>query len=469
MDQETDSPSIEALFKSLKAESFSLRHEPVRNRKTRLLRLKQWLHTNLNRLNEAAYADLRKPQVEFNAIEILYVFNEIKTALKHLDQWARPKLVDAPVEMLGTRSEICFEPRGICLIISPWNYPFSLNVGPLVSAIAAGNTVVLKPSELTPHISSEISRMVNEVFDRKVVAVIEGGADVSKQLLRLPFDHIFFTGSSRVGKLVMKAAAENLASVTLELGGKSPAIVTNTARIKDAAQRIAVSKFVNAGQTCVAPDYVCVDEKIVDEFINQLIHYIKYHFADKSTFTKIINQDHFNRLDDLVTDAIAKGATVVYREDCNPATLSFFPVLLTNVTPNSRIMEEEIFGPILPVVSYSKLEETIVQINTQPKPLGLYLFSQSEKERKSVFERTSSGGMCVNDCAIQFLHHRLPFGGVNSSGFGKSHGHAGYLAFSNVKPVLRQANGLTIAKFLYPPYRPFTKKLLNGFLKLFHR
>ena len=466
---ESTNLSFEILFKSLKAKSYDLRQEPIEERKIRLLRLKQWLHTNLNRLNEAAYADLRKPEIEFNAIEILHVFNEIKVALKHLDQWTRPKLVDAHIEMLGTRSEICFEPRGVCLVISPWNYPFSLSVGPLVSAIAAGNCVVLKPSELAPHISSEIRRMVKEVFDPAVVVAIVSDAEVSKELLKLPFDHIFFTGSSHVGKLVMKAAAENLTSVTLELGGKSPAIVTTTARIKEAAQRIVVSKFVNAGQTCVAPDYVLVDEKIADTFISQLISFIKYHFADKSTFTKNINQDHFNRLNDLVEDALEKGASITYSEECNPTTLSFFPLLLTSIPPNSRIMEEEIFGPVLPVVTYSKLEEAIVQINTQPKPLGLYLFSQSGKEKKIVLDRTSSGGVCVNDCAIQFLHHGLPFGGVNSSGIGKSHGHAGFLAFSNEKSILRQSNGLTVAKFLYPPYKLLTKKLLNIFIKVFHR
>jgi aldehyde dehydrogenase (NAD+) len=221
MESETQGPSIDTLFKSQKAKSYDLRLESIRERKIRLLTLKRWLHSNLNQLNEAAYADLRKPEVEFNAIEILYVFNEIKTAIKHLDQWARPKLVNAPIEMLGTRSEICFEPRGVCLIISPWNYPFSLSIGPLISAISAGNTIMLKPSEQTPHISGEIKRMANEIFDPKVVVVIEGDAEVSTELLKLPFDHIFFTGSQRVGKLVMKAAAENLASITLELGGKS--------------------------------------------------------------------------------------------------------------------------------------------------------------------------------------------------------------------------------------------------------
>jgi aldehyde dehydrogenase (NAD+) len=267
----------------------------------------------------------------------------------------------------------------------------------------------------------------------------------------------------------MKAAAENLASITLELGGKSPAIVTNTARIKDAAQRIAVSKFVNAGQTCVAPDYVLVDKNIAEEFVSQLIHYIKYHFADKNMFAKIVSDNHFNRLNELVSDAIDRGASVAYSEEVNPATHSFFPVVLTNVPPNSRIMEEEIFGPILPVVIFSALDEAIGVIITQPKPLGLYIFSQSNKEKKNILERTSSGGACINDCAIQFLHHALPFGGVNSSGIGKSHGHAGFLAFSNEKPVLKQSNGLTITRFLYPPYKPIAKKLLNGFLKVFHR
>lgn len=464
-----DLETLSRIFNSLKLKSYELRKESISIRKIKLKKLKHWINKNVRQLSEAAYADLGKPEVEFNAIEILYVLNEIEATLNSLDQWTKPELVDATLEMFGTRSSIIYEPRGVCLIIAPWNYPFSLCVGPLVSAIAAGNVIILKPSEITTHISSEIKRMATEVFDSTVVYVAEGGEEISNQLLKLPFDHIFFTGSSRVGKIVMKAAAEHLTSITLELGGKSPAIVTRTARIKEAAQRIAVSKFVNAGQTCVAPDYVLIDERSVKEFIKHLIHFTKHHFANKSDFTKIATKHHFERLTKLVNDAVKDGASIVYKEEGDASTQLFSPVILTDVSITNSIMQEEIFGPVLPVVTYSDFDEAIGQINTHSKPLGLYIFSQSSNERKELLYRTSSGGACINDCAIQFLHNKLPFGGVNSSGIGKSHGHAGFLAFSNIKPVLIQRNGFTVSKLLYPPYKPLTSKILNVVLRLFHR
>ena len=461
--------TIKEAFSTLRKKSIELRSEKIGNRKNRLNALKDWIHRNNAPLQAAVYADLRKPEIEFDAIEILYVLNEIKGALKNLDQWTKPKPVDATVEMIGTRSSIHYEPKGVCLIISPWNYPFSLCISPLVSALAAGNTIILKPSELTPHVSSEIKRMTMELFDPSIVLVIEGGVEVSTELLKLPFDHIFFTGSPQVGKLVMRAAAENLTSVTLELGGKSPAIVTRTAKLDDAAQRIAVSKFINAGQTCVAPDYVLVEESIAEKFIERLIHFTRSSFADKSVFPKIVSKKHFDRLNELMRDAIDKGASVPLNDLSDGSTGSFYPSILTNVSLSSKVMQEEIFGPILPIRTFSKLEHTIELINSLPKPLGLYIFSQSKRERELILQGTSSGGVCINDCSIQFLHPNLPFGGVNTSGIGKAHGYSGFLAFSNEKPVLRQRSGFTSVKILYPPYTRRIQKLLKTFLKLFYR
>jgi aldehyde dehydrogenase (NAD+) len=456
-------------FTSLRQRSLELRSEPLRNRRRRLEALREWIHNNQTALHQAVFADLKKPEVEFKAIELLYVLNEIKMAVNSLEEWCRPKPVDATLEMLGTRSYITYEPRGVCLVISPWNYPFSLCVSPLISALAAGNTVMLKPSEMTPHVSAEIKRMGKEVFDPSIVTVVEGGPEISGELLKLPFDHIFFTGSPKIGKIVMKAAAENLASLTLELGGKSPAIVTRSAKLRDAVERIAVSKFVNAGQTCVAPDYVLVEEAVVEEFIQELENYTRIAFADKSQFPKIVSRKHFDRLNELMEDAVESGASIVLNQLPNHSAEEFYPTILRNVSLSSRLMQEEIFGPILPVLTFTNIQDAIAIINSKPKPLGLYFFSQSKRERELILKNTTSGGVCINDCSIQFLHNKLPFGGVNTSGFGKSHGYAGFLTFSNEKPVLKQRSGFTSVKILYPPYTGRIQKLLNTFIKLFYR
>ena len=391
-----------------------------------------------------------------------------------LNSWSTPKKVDAPITLLGTRSFIQYEPRGVCLIISPWNYPFSLCIGPLVSALAAGNAVVLKPSELTPHVSTVIKNMVNETFDPSVVSVIEGGAEISQQLLKLPFDHIFFTGSPAIGKVVMKAAAENLTSVTLELGGKSPVIVTDSACLKDAAQRIAFTKFVNNGQTCVAPDYVLVDEKIATSFTQELIGQTKKLFTEHNEpfeaskhYCRIVNEKHFLRLNDLLRDSLEHGAKLEFGGMVNSSTRFIHPIVLSKVPLVARVMEEEIFGPILPIVTYQNLETAIEIINSKPKALALYIFSEKDNIQQQILHETSAGGVCINDCGIQFMQHNLPFGGVNNSGIGKSHGYFGFMAFSNEKGVLKQRSGFTSIKIFYPPYTERVKNIMNWFLKLF--
>lgn len=463
----------EAFSKHKKAVA-GLRTELISKRKERLVKLKDWIHANRKAIHEAMHSDFQKNPTEVDTIELYHVLAEIKNTLSNLDVWARPKKVDAPITMLGTRSFIQYEPRGVSLIISPWNYPFSLSVGPLVSALAAGNAVVLKPSEMTPHVAGVISRMVKEIFDPEVVSCFEGGPEVSTQLLKLPFDHIFFTGSPTIGKVVMKAAAENLASVTLELGGKSPVIVTRSARVKDAAQRIAFTKFVNNGQTCLAPDYVLVDEKLKDEFTKKLIEQIKLLFAEKdksfeesSNYCRIVNEKHFTRLNDIVSDALNNGAQMELGGSVNPNTRFIHPIVLTNVSPSSRVMEEEIFGPILPIVTYKKIEEAIAIVNGKPKALALYIFTNDSRTQTKILQETSAGGVCVNDCGIHFFQHNLPFGGVNNSGIGKSHGHYGFLTFSNEKPVLKQRGGITTIRPFLPPYTEFSRRFMDWFLKLF--
>jgi aldehyde dehydrogenase (NAD+) len=426
------------------------------------------------RIHTAMDADFRKASQEVDAIEIFHVLNEIKEAGAHLEQWTSPKKVDAPLTMLGTRSVITYEPKGVCLIIAPWNYPFSLTVGPLVSALAAGNSVIVKPSEMTPNVARLLKDMAQTLFPVEEVALFEGDAQLSQELLKLPFDHIFFTGSPTVGKIVMKAAAENLTSVTLELGGKSPTIVCSDANLREAAERIAVGKFVNNGQTCIAPDYVLVHESVAGKFTELVAQKTKSFFAEvgqemenSTSYCRVVNDKHFTRLTSLLEDAVLKGAKLELNGKHNPVTRFMHPVIVSNVSPDARILEEEIFGPILPVLKFSKLEEAIAFINARPKPLALYVFTRKKHNEDAILASTSSGGVCINDCGIHFLHHKLPFGGVNHSGIGKSHGHEGFLAFSNQKPVLRQRSGLTSVRAFYPPYTNRSRKLMDWFLKFF--
>jgi aldehyde dehydrogenase (NAD+) len=472
--EKQDLAQIQAAFNNQRKASSEFRTEPVGNRAARLKKLRSWIKSNRTAIQQAVYRDFCKPAAEVDTTEIFPALDEIKVALDNLYQWTTPKKVDAPITLIGTRAEVVYEPKGLCLIISPWNYPFNLSVGPLVSALAAGNNAIIKPSEYTPNTSTLLKKMCEEVFDSKTVTVIEGGPEVSQALLALPFDHIFFTGSPAVGKIVMKAAAENLTSVTLELGGKSPTIVTPSAKIKEAAQRIAVGKFINNGQTCIAPDYLLVHESVADRLIENLKEQIQKLFSggqkniiESPDYARIVNQNHFNRLNDLIQDAITRGAKVDLTGPVEKEQRFIHPMILSNVSMNARIMEEEIFGPILPIVKYKTMDEAIGVINAKPKPLALYIFGDNREERRRVQQETSSGAICINDCAIQFLHLNLPFGGVNNSGIGKSHGHFGFLAFSNEKPVLRQRNGITSFTFFYPPYTAFVGRLINWLLKLF--
>ncbi len=469
-------PALQERFLSLKKKSQAFRSDSSEMRKARLRKLRDWILSNRTAIQEALYADFQKPPAEVDAIELFGVLSEIRHALVNLDNWMSPKKVGTPLTMFGTRSHIQCEPKGICLIIAPWNYPFLLCAGPLVSALAAGNTVFIKPSEQTPSVSAIVSKMVREVFEPSVACCYEGGSEMSQQLLRLPFDHIFFTGSQAVGKVVMRAASENLTSVTLELGGKSPAIIAADARIGEAAERTAVSKFVNNGQTCIAPDYILVDETVAEQYIAELTKSIGDLFMDEnksfdrsSNYCRIVNDAHFQRLDKILREAISDGAKVRMGGAHDAATRFFYPTVLSNVASTSTIMEEEIFGPILPIITFRNLSDAIDTVNKFPKPLALYVFSQSTKVQTQVLAETSSGGACINDCGIHFFQHNLPFGGVNQSGAGKAHGYNGFLEFSNQKSILKQRNGLTSVKMLYPPYTRRSEKIINWIFRFLSR
>lgn len=466
------SERIYALFERQKTKSMALRSGTIRERKEVLRKLRAWIMSHREGLREAVYKDFRKPPMEVETSELFPVLGEINQALEQLDNWARPQKVDAPITYLGTRTEIRYEPKGTCLIIGPWNYPFNLFMGPLVSCLAAGNTAILKPSEMTPHTSAFIAKLVSEVFDSDRVVVVEGDASVATELLKLPFDHIFFTGSPVVGKIVMRAAAENLTSVTLELGGKSPAIIDSSANLADTAKRITFGKFLNNGQTCIAPDYVLIDEKLKPAFIDLLRTNIHALFGNRgavneqsSDYCRIVNKRNFNRLHNLVQEAIQGGAKPVITGEANPETNFFPPTVLTDVPLDAAIMEEEIFGPVLPVIGLVQMSEAITIINKKPKPLSLYIFSYRGKFREEILQQTSAGAVCINDCVLQFTHPNVPFGGVNNSGLGKAHGRYGFMAFSNEKPVIRQKRGITNAYLFYPPYTGLKQKMLNFLLK----
>jgi len=469
-----DTQQMLAIFEKQKRRSLLLRSELLSDRKKRLVEFESFLLKNKHRVSEAVFNDFRKPRTESDISEVYPVLTEIRHTLTRLSDWAKPQKIDAPLTYLGTQSEVRYEPKGVCLIIAPWNFPFNLCIGPLISCLAAGNTAIIKPSELTPHTSKLIADLIGEFFDEDLVTVFQGDQDVSSQLLALPFDHIFFTGSPEVGKIVMKAAAENLSSITLELGGKSPAIIDDSANLKDAAKRIAFGKFLNNGQTCIAPDYVLVHEHVKAKFIEELKTITAAMFGENgiinessTNYARVVNRKHFDRLNKILQDAVDKGAKIEMSGDVNKDTNFIHPVIMTNVGLDTLVMQEEIFGPILPVIPFKTTEQVTYIVNGKPKPLALYVFTNRKSFQEKILTETSAGSVGVNDCVLQFSHPNLPFGGVNNSGIGKSHGRYGFLAFSNEKPVLRQKRGFSIAYLMHPPYTNFRKKLVALILRWF--
>lgn len=466
MDTATQS-NIRDLFERVKEHSVTLRTSTLGERKERLKKIEDWIMNHRAQIHEAVHKDLQKPNQETDLTEVFVVLSEIRKARKNLRNWMMSKPATSSITYLGTRAETFYEPKGACLIIAPWNYPFQLAVGPLVSAVAAGNTAIIKPSEFSENTSELIQKMCLEIFEPEEVSVILGAVKESQELLALPFDHIFFTGSPQVGKVVMQAAAKHLASVTLELGGKSPTIVDESASIKDAAEKIAWGKWLNAGQVCIAPDYLFVHENVKDKLIEELVVQSEKLYGTKETYGGIISRHHHNRINDLMADAIDKGADIEFGGKSDRDNLRFTPTLLSNVAKNSRVMEEEIFGPILPLMVFYDLNEVINFVNQKPKPLALYLFSKKKSVIDRVKKETSAGMMTINDVVLQFAHPNLPIGGVNNSGIGKAHGHTGFIAFSNEKAIVKQRRGLTMAKTVYPPYSGFKKFMIDFMVKYF--
>ncbi|MEZ4810913.1 MAG: aldehyde dehydrogenase [Allomuricauda sp.] len=425
-----------------------------------LKKLKQEITTQEDAICDALHADFKKPKFESLATETQLVLAELGYAIKHVTSWSEPTRVTGPLTHFPSSDWICPEPYGKVLILSPWNYPFMLTFSPLIGALAAGNTVVLKPSELSPNTSRIITQIIKKVFPPEYVAVVEGGVSVSTELLAEKWEYIFFTGSTEVGKIVYKSAAEHLTPVTLELSGKSPCIVDETASLKLAAKRIVWGKFINAGQTCIAPDYVLVQKGVKDAFVGHLRHYIEkfygVHVEQSPDFARIATDRHYERLKNKL-----KGQKLLYGGASNDLEWYIEPTLVDEPKLDSPLMEGEIFGPILPIISY-ETEETLRQyIDHYEKPLAFYLFSNDRKFQKRMMAQYSFGGGAINDSVVQITNKRLPFGGVGHSGMGGYHGKHSFDLFSHQKALVKRANWLDVP-LRYAPY-----KLPVGWVKKF--
>jgi aldehyde dehydrogenase (NAD+) len=431
-------------------------------RREQLRILREAIRKNESEIMEALRKDLNKAPFESYATEIGMVLEEIKYARNHLNQWARPRKVKTPLTQFPASSYIYAEPYGVALIIAPWNYPFQLAIAPLVAAIAAGNCAIVKPSEYAPHTSRVITGLLRDNFDESFITVVEGGIETSQKLLEEKYDYIFFTGGGTVGRIVMAAAAQHLTSVTLELGGKSPCIVDATANLDLAAQRIVWGKFLNAGQTCVAPDYLLVQSTVKVAFIAKLQETIVRFFGSdpcsNAEYPKIVNERHFERLLHLMQDG-----KVVWGGRSNARTLQIAPTLLEEVTWENAVMREEIFGPLLPILEFEDLREATAKIRQHPRPLALYLFTTNSRHEREITHNVSFGGGCINDTVVHLATSQLPFGGVGESGMGGYHGKAGFDTFSHRKSILKKSNWLDIP-LRYPPYKnrlALLKKLMG--------
>ncbi len=402
--------------------------------------------------------DLGKSPVEGYATEVGFVIQEIKHIIAHLADWAETKFVDTPLTLITSSSRIYPQPKGVVLIISPWNYPFQLAIAPLSAAIAAGNVCVVKPSELTPHTTKIIAQLIQDSLPQDVAITVQGDASVASELLRHAWDHVFFTGSTRVGKIVAKACAEHLTPMTLELGGKSPAIIDETANIKHAAKRIVWGKFVNAGQTCTAPDYILIHESIKDKFVTHCLDFIKAFYGQdpkkSSSYGRIINHDHYDRLTAMIT-----GGSKIHGGNRDRVERYIEPTIIEGVGLDHPAMAEEIFGPIMPIITWREKGQMLTLLDANPNPLALYVFSKDRAFQDELITTIPFGGGCMNHTLMHLSNPELPFGGVRQSGLGAYHGEAGFKEFTHYKSVLHA--GIIDDSVKYPPYASWKLKLLR--------
>ena len=453
--------SLEEIFEAQGTQRWAVANTTAKERIVKLRSLRKAIVERQQEFYDAVWEDFHKPKTEAWLTEVFPALEEINYAIKHLRKWMRSKAGDFSLLFPTSGSVSHFEPKGRVLIMAPWNYPFLLFISPIAAAIAAGNVVIAKPSHKTPHVAAFLESLIADVFEKDEVAVVQGaGAEVGDALLALPFDHVFFTGSPKVGAHVAEMAAKVHASVTLELGGKSPTIILDSVKIADAARKIAWGKCLNAGQTCIAPDYVQCPRNLVQPLAEAVADNIKKMYGDTEdarrdceNFVRIIESKAVERHKALMLDAVAKGAKTVIggAEYCDSGARYTPATVLTGVTPEMDIMKSEIFGPILPIVAYDSLDEAIAFVQSRPKPLALYIFGKSQRDTKRVLYETTSGSTCVNHCILQIENLSMPFGGVGMSGTGNYHGFYGFKTFSHERNHMYQGNIDTIAG-LYPPY-----------------
>ncbi len=435
----------------------------LKQRKEVILKLKKLLKDNEDRIIEALQKDMGKPETEAYSAELLFIYNDINHQLKHLKDWMRKTNVSTSLINQPGKSYLKPEPYGSVLIIAPWNYPLQLLIAPAIGALAGGNSVVLKPSEITSHLEELIHRLINNNFQREVIHVVCGDKNATQSLIDAKPDYIFFTGSTKVGSLIMQQAAKYLIPVTLELGGKSPCIVHKDANLAVAARRIAWGKCMNAGQTCIAPDYILVHEDIAKDFIEAFNNVIHQNYQgdvlNNSDMAQIVNTHHFKRLTAMISGDVVSGG------NSSETSRKIEPTLIMNPDKDHPAMQEEIFGPILPIITYRQIDEAIEKVNSGDKPLALYVFTSSSSTKDKVIEETSSGGVCVNDTIMHITSNDLPFGGVGSSGIGSYHGKQSFDTFSHMKPVMEKSTWID-PSIRYPPYKLSWRRFEKLFLWL---
>lgn len=465
--------TIETLFQQQKSHARQLALSTVQERCSKLEKIIAYLQAELPAFQEALYTDLRRAPADTLA-ELLMVKTDADFAIRHLSEWTKPHRVKNSLMSQGTKAYYLYEPKGVALILSTWNAPFAISLVPLIGALAAGNAVILKPSELAPHSSTLLKKMIETLFSPAEVAVVEGDAGIAQQLLTLPFDHIYFTGSPMIGKQVMAAAAQHLTSITLELGGKSPTIVDETADLEKTAYKVGWGKCANSGQACIAPDYLFVQESVAQPFLAALKKAVQamYNpdgqgFQKSPALCRIVNPCHFQRVRALLEDALAKGATLELGGELDEADLYISPTILSHVTNQMRVMQEEIFAPILPVMIYQTADQVVEQIGQRDKPLALYIYSQNAGNIAYFLQRTTAGSTVINHNMIQAgVNPHLPFGGANQSGMGRSVGKATFESFSNQRSIVQQPSGWgDFAWLSFPPYSQLYQKMLQYLFK----
>jgi len=434
------SADLERVFAAQQANQWDVKASDAATRKAKLGRLKEAVERHADDIVAAVLADTRKPEGEIRVTEVLNILGNIQRNIDNLDEWMQPTIVPTSMNP-DDKAQINYEARGVCLILGPWNFPLGLSLGPVAAAVAAGNCCIVKLTDLCPATATIAKVIIEEAFDENEVAVFEGDVSVATALLDLPFNHIFFTGSTRVGKIVMQAAAKHLATVTLELGGKSPVIVDEGADIDAVAAALAGAKQFNGGQACICPDYVFVKQDQQQKLVDGFAANVKANLYDedgklkKSDIAQVVNKANFERVKGLLDDAVAQGATIAAGGIVEADDLTVHTTMLTGVTPQMKILQEEIFAPLLPVMTYESLDQAIDYISARDKPLALYVFSPDEANVEKVLNRTSSGGVTVNGVFSHYLENNLPFGGVNGSGMGSYHGYFGFKAFSHERAV----------------------------------